>query len=522
MEKKKPNRIEYAYWLLFGALFLVMLFLRMYRLDGIPEGIHVDEAGMAYDAWSMLQTGTDRYYNTHPVYLINYGGGQSALYAYVCMGFFRMFGLQTWVLRLPAVLFGAVTFVFGAFLLKKYFGRLWAALGAFFIAVFPYFIMQARLGMDCNLFLGASTLALYLLSEAVEKRKLWLYALSGAAFGLCLYTYALSYLVLPIFLLLTLLYLYRVQRLRVRELLALGIPMGLLALPLITFIVINTFELPEVQLLGMTIPRMPEYRGAELGLGNILNNIPVLIEAYFFEDLWPYNSVAPYYTMYVLSLPFVYLGIQRGILDVVRSVRERKFRLVSLLLFWLCAQTIMGLLITDPNVNRMNGVYLALLFFSVYGVKHGYELFQKKRGRILYLGAVVCAYGCFFVSFARYYYGGAYVEDYHPMAFFADTYTGILDDYAEEIGEKTVYVNAEVNAGYIYYALGEQLTPEELALPEKGTKGRENVQFSLPEEVDENGFYIVKGSEGIVSELEEAGFVGETAGFYEVWFRAQE
>ena len=62
----------------------------------IPYGIHIDEAGMGYDAWSLQKYHVDRWLNHFPVYLINFGGGQSALYAYLCAMFIKLFGQGEW------------------------------------------------------------------------------------------------------------------------------------------------------------------------------------------------------------------------------------------------------------------------------------------------------------------------------------------------------------------------------------------------------------------------------------------
>ena len=54
-------------------IFVVFLFTRLLFLNEVPFGLHVDEAGMAYDALSLANWGVDRYLNSYPVYLINYG-----------------------------------------------------------------------------------------------------------------------------------------------------------------------------------------------------------------------------------------------------------------------------------------------------------------------------------------------------------------------------------------------------------------------------------------------------------------
>ena len=73
------------------------------ELTEIPAGMHVDEAGMAYDAWCLGNFGTDRFLNKWPVYLINYGSGQSAMYAYLTMVFLKFGGVNLWMIRMPDI-----------------------------------------------------------------------------------------------------------------------------------------------------------------------------------------------------------------------------------------------------------------------------------------------------------------------------------------------------------------------------------------------------------------------------------
>ncbi len=62
------------YKFLIFSLFMLTIFTSTYKLGEVPYGLHVDEAGMAYDAISISKYGIDRYLNKFPVYLINYGG----------------------------------------------------------------------------------------------------------------------------------------------------------------------------------------------------------------------------------------------------------------------------------------------------------------------------------------------------------------------------------------------------------------------------------------------------------------
>ena len=91
------------YYVLVVLLFCLGGFLMFYRLGDIPKGIHVDEAGAFYDAMSLMRYGVDRFLYHNPVYFINFGGGQNALYTYLASFSFELFGSSLWSFRLVSV-----------------------------------------------------------------------------------------------------------------------------------------------------------------------------------------------------------------------------------------------------------------------------------------------------------------------------------------------------------------------------------------------------------------------------------
>ena len=111
--KKKTCYIAF-----FGFLFFV-IFLRLFRLATTPLRMHIDEAGLGLNAWSIANFGTDRYGNFLPVCPTNFYGEQSAFYTYFCALLVKLFGLNIYTLRLPGVIMGVVAVLFGSLILKE-------------------------------------------------------------------------------------------------------------------------------------------------------------------------------------------------------------------------------------------------------------------------------------------------------------------------------------------------------------------------------------------------------------------
>lgn len=152
------------------------MIVRTYKISDIPYGIHIDEAGMAYDAWSLQKYHVDRWLNSFPVYLINFGRGQSALYAYLCAIFIKVFGKGEWDviwMRMPGVILNLAGYIAGVQIIGKVFEEKWKMFSAFVLAILPYFIIQCRFGLDCNLLVSMLTISLCLLCYSLEYRKTW-------------------------------------------------------------------------------------------------------------------------------------------------------------------------------------------------------------------------------------------------------------------------------------------------------------------------------------------------------------
>ena len=93
------------------GIFLVCLtiFTRLYKIEELLNGLHVDEVGMGYDAFCIANYGVDRYLHHFPVYMINFGGGQSALYTYLAAIIVKILGLNTLAIRLPGVILSFIS-----------------------------------------------------------------------------------------------------------------------------------------------------------------------------------------------------------------------------------------------------------------------------------------------------------------------------------------------------------------------------------------------------------------------------
>ena len=303
----------------FIIIFTVAVFLRVYKLEQIPSGVNVDEAGMAYDAFCLSKFMVDRALNKFPVYFVNFGGGQSILYGYVTAIFIKLYGFNLISIRITAVIFNLIAILACFFMIRKHIGQKSALVVSLLLTINPWNIMSSRWGLDCNLLAPCLIISLYFLLKA---KKWYQYIFAGLAIGISLYTYAISYIIIPVFLILVLSYMLYVKRITFKNIIIMGIPVFILALPLMLMILVNNGILEQINWI-FTIPKLPKYRGSEISINNIVTNLKSLNKIFIYDDL-PFNSLPEYGTLYNFAIILVVLGIFVETYNLIKNIKEKK------------------------------------------------------------------------------------------------------------------------------------------------------------------------------------------------------
>lgn len=449
MEKIKEKILRKKELIIFTAILIIAIFSRGYKLNSLPVGIHVDEAGMAYDAFCLATNGTDRWLNHFPVYLENFGGGQSALYAYLAAIFIKIFGLNMISIRLPAFILSIVAIVLVYFITKKECGIKQAELVTFLIAIMPWHIMASRWGLDCNLLSPMIIISTCLLINAKTIKG---YILAGIFFGLTLYTYALSYLILPIFLALILLYMLYTKKIKFLNIVQLGIPIFILALPLMLMILVNNSYINEIRGF-ITIQKLPEYRGAEISISNVKNNLS-FIKTMFTNDGLSYNALQEFGTVYNFSIFLIILGGLIELSNFIYNMKNKKFEL-NTVMFLLVGTVLFCLMLTvNPNINKANAIYIPMMFFIVTAMKLFYKNYKIIFGTFMIL---------FFVFFIRfeYFYFSNYENIYGTQQYFEKDYLEVLEYVNKKYNNRKIHILNSNAEPYIYTLILNQISPEE-------------------------------------------------------------
>ncbi len=523
---KAVSLADSYYILLLMLLFAVFLFSRLFMLNALPAGLHLDEIGVTYDAYSLLNFGTDRLGRAYPVYPTNYGDGNSAMYTWLEMAVLRFLPLSVISIRLPAVLCSIPCF-FSSFgiLLEIYKNRVAALLGPLFVTVTPYYFMSERFGLDCNLMLSIVTVALYFLTKAVNSEKNAYYILSGLFFGITLYTYILSYLMLPLFILLLFIYLMLIKKFSIKNFFALCLPFGILGLPLFLEQLVNMDILPEFSLFCSDFMKLDFYRSSELSFSGFFSNLPNILYLLFGGDPLAFNSFKEFGPILWCSVPLILLGGADGIRKAAASFGSKTPDLSFIFVLYVFSVYFVSLLLPSFNTYNSNGIYAGFAVLFAGGI-----MFVAKAPSPLLLRQISVSVILFLTGMAFLLYGEFYfrrqISVYGQLPVFISTEPGDMLKYVEEtyVREGNTKIYTEINYHERDYSdlCIAHFTETDPSVWREYEKNREssdpafmgNIAFSFPAEFDENEDAVyVLGTDWnhIVSYLTSIGYKTDTS-----------
>ena len=102
------------------CVWIVIIFITViYQFGTLPAFMGVDEAAMAYDAHCIANYGTDRYLNSFPLYLTNFGSEQSTLCCYLAVVFIKLLGDNIIAYRMTALFIYLLAVVASYLLVSK-------------------------------------------------------------------------------------------------------------------------------------------------------------------------------------------------------------------------------------------------------------------------------------------------------------------------------------------------------------------------------------------------------------------
>ena len=452
MREKIKSRIHDPNFLFLIIVIAVGSFVRLAALSRWPMGLHQDEAYSAYNAWSVMHYGVDSEGYTRPVYYTAWGSGMSVLYSYLEMPFLAILGTTVRAIRLPQALLGSLCIPATYFLGKELFDKRMGLVFAAMLAINPWHILQSRFGLDANLAVPMLLFAVMFLCRYLNGKPKSLLP-ATVFFGLTLYCYAITWPLIPLLLILTLIFFRKRIRFN-RELFRCIVLLFIMALPLLLFMAVNYGWIPEIKTPFFSIPKLAQMRTDEFGFRKLYAHLKWMIAMLWMQHddrWWITNSKVGAY--YYISTPFILFGMCLHIRTLWRCFRKKQeLPLHFMLAIWFGTMFLVSLGIDTAKYYKVNCLHIPIIFYGVYGLIALIDYLKRMKWiPQVCIGIYLVSFIFFLyteISFPVEYenYGNSIISHMHW-----NQYEKALD-YAQELTDKNISIINLNHANVLLYA----------------------------------------------------------------------
>lgn len=414
---------------LLALIFVLALFLRVYKLESFPVGFHIDEAILGYTGYSLIHTFKDTNGVFLPMYTEVFGDYLPTGYHILTIPTILLLGLTEFATRLPGAIIGALT-IFPVFFLSYalFRNRAVSLLSALFFTISPWSLILSRGSSEAgvSVFFVLSGFALIIQSIRRESIK---YLLWGGAFLISsFFFYHTPRVFVPLMLFAILIFLFpEIKKLKNRAyrkyliivaIVIIGI-VGLLTVSFkgatARFNQISIFSFPETRLVMEEQTRedgvlqTPPVKSRAFH-NKIINNTFAFVENYseylsintlFVRPGLPKIFAVPNSGLiYIIFIPFFFFGIVRVLFE--------KDKLGKLVILWILVAPITAALTVDdvPNMRRASVLFPIIEIVSVYSLVTFLSMFKKSKKyvRLSIISILILSFSWSFIYFEHQYF----------------------------------------------------------------------------------------------------------------------
>ena len=400
----KQKLYNYRYQIAVIFIIAVGVFVRVFRFGQVPGGFNQDEAFAAYEAYSLLNFGKDSAGYSFPTYFVSWGSGMNVLESYLAIPFMWLLGCSEAVFRLPQLIISIVSMPVLYLLFKRLFEQKVALIGLGLLAISPWHIMLSRWGLESNLAPAFLLFGFYFLVRGISQNGYFL--LSALFYGVSLYSYSITWLVVPITLIGFGIYLlYSKVKIKVWSVVLACLILAVFALPHILFLLINQGLINEIRTSFISIPKMVAMRSGEISLTNLFSaqSWKNLISIVFFQnDGLNWNSIKEYGMFYTFNTVFFVLGIAKLILNIIGDIKNKRFSGSMMVIIGFLCSVFVCLIISGANINKTNSMHIFTLIITAVGIC--FVTFNGKYKKVK-LSAIISLNLAAFALFFGFYFG---------------------------------------------------------------------------------------------------------------------
>lgn len=362
-------------------------FLRFYNLGSTHLGFFRDEAALGFNIWSILQNGKDEFGQTLPLFFRSFEVFFMPAYVYLSTPIVFLFGLTEFSTRFLSALSGSLLILVSYLISKELFKSEKIGLfGSAIVAFSPWSIFYSRGTFEGNLCLLFFSLGFYFWLKFKNTFLKKFYFLSIFVFVLSMYSYQAPRLVVPVFLIFSILFTKNWTK-NFKLWISGAIFALFLYLPILIF---SASPAGYHRALGVSIftnqTQVPLYN-ENLGKWQNLYLVPREIASLYLHYFSPNNlfiqgdynlqrKVTNFSVFYLWYLPLLLLGIYKIIKTDFKGKKE--------LLFWLFIAPVPAALTKDPfHTYRAILFWIPLSLIIALGFKYLLDLLKKYELKIL-------------------------------------------------------------------------------------------------------------------------------------------
>jgi dolichyl-phosphate-mannose--protein O-mannosyl transferase len=454
-----------AFWFIVVLTFTAFV-VRAWQISNYPPGLNQDEASIGYDSFAILHYGMDRNGIAYPAMLISWGSGQNALYAYLAMPFIAVSGLSIFTLRLPMLFAGVLCIPLVWRAVRVAFGRRTALIATVLVCFSPWHIMLSRWALESNVIVFFFLLGYYCLVLAT-RRPIWLIP-SWAMFSLCLYAYGTAYLAVPLFLVGSLVILRSVLC-RSWRLLLISMTLALLlAIPILSYIVVNSLKLDGFQIGPVGIPRLPVapryetqsvfFPFSPATLQTLGSNLKE-----FADLMWKQDDRQIWNALPTIGFAYGPVTLFLACIGMVLGTFRYRNKPAQLMLLWTVIGVLVGF-VQSPNINRINLLLMPFHVWVAVAISMLAWSFWLRRFIVLIAIGMSAVFLYAYVITYRGALASAYFDGFLPSL-----------AQARQLQGTHICVTDDVNMPYIYTLFADQ--PDPRVFNQSVTYLDEHVQF---------------------------------------------
>lgn len=400
----KQKLYNYRYQITAILIIAVGIFVRVFRFGQVPGGFNQDEAFAAYEAYSLLNFGKDSAGYSFPTYFVSWGSGMNVLESYLAIPFMWLFGYSEAVFRLPQLICSIISMPVLYLLLKRLFRQKTALVGLGLLAISPWHIMLSRWGLESNLAPAFLLFGFFFLIKGITKNGYFL--LSALFYGISLYSYSITWLVVPLILIGFGIYLLCARvKINIWILILSCFILAVFALPHILFLIINQGLMDEIKTSFISIPKMVAMRSGEISLSNIFsaeswkNLLSIVI---FQNDGLNWNCIKEFGMFYTFNTVFFVLGLAKLVLNVISDIKAKRFSGSIMIIIGFICTVFVSLIVSGANINKTNSMHIFTLIITSIGISFIVNCGKYKKVK---LSALICLNLAAFALFCGFYFG---------------------------------------------------------------------------------------------------------------------